>query len=257
MEVSTYPTVAIIQARMGSKRLPGKVLLEIAGQPMLVWVVERTRLAKTVDQVVVATTSEDEDDQIAALCSERGYLCYRGSLFDVLDRYYQAASWLSAKVIVRITADCPLIDAEVIDKTVKALPGYDFVANRLPPPWGRTYPIGLDTEVCTFAALEIAWKEATALHQREHVMPFLYEHPERFKTLLINFERDYGAMRWTVDTNEDLDLVRRIAAYFPGRMDFSWLEVLELFERYPELGQINANVRHKHYLQTDERQSGR
>jgi spore coat polysaccharide biosynthesis protein SpsF len=269
---------------MGSSRLPGKVLLDIAGQPMLSRVVERTRRAKTVDQVVVATTSEPSDEPVVELCAQLGYACTRGSLYDVLDRYYQAARQFQAKNIVRITADCPLIDPEVVDRTVQAFFGqttkddielsdssptsslsnpqskilnhkwYDFVANRLPPPWGRTYPIGLDSEVCTFAALETAWSEAKAKHQREHVMPFFYENLERFRVLLVNHPENFGGLRWTVDTAEDLEALRQIYARFPGRDDFSWLEVLALYQREPELAQINAQVQHKHYQQVDERQ---
>jgi spore coat polysaccharide biosynthesis protein SpsF len=268
--------IAIIQARMASTRLPGKVLLNLAGQPMLARVVERTRRAKTVDQVIVATTTESEDEVIAALCAARGYPCYRGSLHDVLDRYYQAARLYQADVIVRITADCPLIDPGLIDETVNAFLGinvqqsaireqdspipyilppvaYDFAANRLPPPWGRTYPIGLDIEVCSFRGLETAWKEADQPHQREHVMPFFYEQPERFRILHLNYEKDYGTLRWTVDTPADLELLRQIFAHFPGRDDFTWLEVLELFQREPELTQINAQVRPKDYRQVDHR----
>ena len=155
-------------------------------------------------------------------------------MYDVLDRYYQAARLYAADVVVRITADCPVIDPGVIDETVRALfggqgrgaPVYDFSANRLPPPWKRTYPIGLDTEVVTFTALETAWKEAAQPHQREHVMPFFYEQPERFRTRLVDYSRDLGALRWTVDTAEDLALARRIYAHFGGRDDFSWLDVL-------------------------------
>jgi spore coat polysaccharide biosynthesis protein SpsF len=269
-------TIAIIQARMASSRLPNKVLLDISGQPMLVWVVERTRRARTVDEVVVATTVDPTDDAIQVLCQSRGYPCYRGSAFDVLDRYYQAARLHQAEIIMRITADCPLIDPGLIDNAVHAFTGYtsdesarnteslqaahlgspfpyDFVANRLPPPWGRTYPIGLDIEVCSFAALELAWKEAVAPHQREHVMPFFYDQPERFRILLINHDVDYGNLRWTVDTQEDLDLLRQITAHFSGRDDFSWLEVLEFTQNNPHLAQINAQVQPKDYRATDER----
>ncbi len=253
--------IAIVQARRAASRLPDKVLLDIAGEPMLVRVVERTRRAKTLDGVVVATTTDPFDDAIEALCQQRGYAVSRGSMYDVLDRYYQAARLIQAGVIVRITADCPLIDPDVVDETVRALfgdqghgaPIYDFTANRLPPPWKRTYPIGLDTEVCTFAALEIAWKEAVQPHQREHVMPFFYEQPERFRTWLVNYAADLGALRWTVDTPEDLALVRQIYAHFGGRDDFSWLDVLDLVQRHPELGQINAAVQHKDYRQIDHR----
>jgi spore coat polysaccharide biosynthesis protein SpsF len=259
-------TVAIIQARMASSRLPGKVLLDLGGQPMLARVVERTRRASLVDQVVVATTSDPSDDPVEAFCRQRAYDCARGSLHDVLDRYYQAARQAGADIVVRITADCPVIDPGVIDKTIAAFLNAenldqpdnaehlcDFAANRLPPPWGRTYPIGLDVEVCSFAGLETAWKQAVLPHQREHVMPFFYENPQRFRILLVNHEMDYGALRWTVDTPADLELLRNIYARFANRDDFSWLDVLALFEREPALAQINASVQHKHYQAVDER----
>jgi spore coat polysaccharide biosynthesis protein SpsF len=269
-------TTAIIQARMASSRLAGKVLLDIGGEPMLVRVIERTRRATLVDEVVVATTTDPSDDLVSDLCQARGYPHYRGSVHDVLDRYYQAAKDSSSQVIVRITADCPVIDPQVIDRIIEefwgstitqngsgenlttwpAQPAYDFAANRLPPPWGRTYPIGLDTEVCTFNGLDLAWKEATLPHQREHVMPFFYEQPDRFRILLVNHEVDFGALRWTVDTPEDLDLMQQIYAKFNGRDDFSWLEILDLIKRHPELGEINAQVSAKDYRAVDARREG-
>jgi spore coat polysaccharide biosynthesis protein SpsF len=262
--------VALIQARMKASRLPGKVLLDIGGKPMLARVVDRTRRSRFVDQVVVATSTEEADDPIKSYCSEQGFDCYRGSLHDVLDRCYQAAKSRSAGVVVRITADCPVIDPLVIDQTLQAFFGmgpqlikesdstkqqftpttesaWDFAANRLPPPWKRTFPIGLDTEVCTFNALETAWREADQPHQREHVMPFLYENDQRFRVLLVNHDPDYGSLRWTVDTPQDLELLREIFNRFGGRDEFSWLEVLEIFNREPELAGINAGVFHKHY----------
>lgn len=255
--------VAIIQARFDSSRLPGKVLLDIAGKPMLVRVYERTCLAKSVDEVVVATTTESSDDATWSLCERLGIPLFRGSQFDVLDRYYQAARYFQAQVIVRITADCPVIDPSVIDKTVNALLDFlqqhpnsqqaPFSANRLPPPWGRTYPVGLDTEVCTFPGLEKAWKEASLPHQREHVMPYFYDNPDQFRIIHINHERDLGYLRWTVDTIEDLELIRQIYNRFPGRHEFSWLEILELVAREPELLSINAQVQHKAFRQVDER----
>jgi len=247
MESRRRRVVAIIQARMGSTRLPGKVLADIAGQPMLARVVERARRAKTVDEVAVATTADPPDEAVAAMCAHRGYACCRGHPTDVLDRYYQAARRFRADVIVRLTADCPLIDPDVMDLTVRAFlaadPPVDLVANRLPQ--GRTFPIGLDTEVCSLEALECAWKEADQPHQREHVMPYLYEIPGRFRVVLLNNDEDYGMLRWTVDTAEDLELVRAIYARFRGRDDFSWREILKLFEREPSLAEINASVRHK------------
>ncbi len=246
-------TVAIIQARMGSSRLPGKVMLEIAGQPMLTHVVRRARQAASLDGVVVATTTDPGDDPVADYCRSHEILFYRGDPQDVLDRYYQTAKTFDAREIVRLTADCPLIDPSVIDLVVKRFRhnNVDFAANRLPPPWHRTYPIGLDIEVCTFAALERAWQEADQPHQREHVTPYLYEEPDRFKILLVDHEPDYGNHRWTVDTVEDLALVREIFARFSPEEDFSWTAVLALLEREPSLAAINANVRHKIHGETE------
>ncbi len=263
---------------MSSSRLPGKVLLDIAGRTMLERVVTRAQRARTLDAVAIATTTDASDDPLAEFCARHGYACYRGSLFDVLDRYYQAALEFHSGVIVRLTADCPVIDPEVIDLTVSSffsgqpVPAFDFAANRLPPPWKRTFPIGLDTEVCTFAALQHAWQQADQPYQREHVMPYLYDQahsrhftsfeelqqageisPEIFKVLVVHYERDLGMQRWTVDTIQDLELLRRISAHFEGRDDFSWQEVLALMESQPRLFEINAGVQHKTVHDVDER----
>ena len=254
-------TIAIIQARMSSTRLPGKVLLDINGEPMLVRVIERAKRAKLVDEVVLATTTDPSDDPIAEFCAERGYNFTRGSLHDVLDRYYQAAKEYDADVIVRLTADCPVLDPNIVDETIRVQREgkFNFVANRLPPPMGRTFPIGLDTEVCTFAALENACQNATEKHQREHVMPYLYEgtklntenrllhtgtSPRGFKIALLNHLSDYGNLRWTVDTPEDLEFIRQISARFDND-NFGWYDILALLEKEPELAKINADVHHK------------
>ncbi len=250
--------VAIIQARMASSRLPGKVLAEIGGEPMLMHVVRRARRAQTVHEVVVATTVDPSDDPVAALCAERGVQFTRGHPTDVLDRYYQAAREFGAEVIVRLTADCPLLDPNLVDETVRAFlradPPVDFAANRIPG--DRTYPIGLDTEVCSFAALEDAWQHADRPYQREHVMPYLYEVPGRFRVLHLKHSRDLGNLRWAVDTPQDLEFVRQVFARLGGRSDFTWLDVLALVEREPELSRINAGVKHKTYTDVDERLTG-
>ncbi|HSV86177.1 MAG TPA: glycosyltransferase family protein [Levilinea sp.] len=248
-------TVAIIQARMTSSRLPGKVMHDIGGEPMLARVVERVRRARTVHTVCVATTEHPVDDPVVALCAERGYPLWRGSEFDVLDRYYRAAQQFAADVIVRVTADCPVIDPDVIDQTVHAFfeSGVDFAANRLPPPWKRTWPIGLDTEVVWFTALERAWREASEKYQREHVMPYFYDQEGRFKIMVLDTDPDYGSLRWTVDTPADLELIRRVYTHFDNRADFSWKDVLALFQREPDLAVINAGVRHKLGKEVDER----
>ncbi len=270
--------IAIIQGRMSSSRLPGKVLADIAGQPMLQRVFARTSRAATVTETIFATTRHPSDDPIAGYCSFSGIPFTRGSLYDVLDRYYQTAKQAKADVVVRITADCPVIDPELVDDVVNTLigesgignreSGYDFVCNRLPPPWKRTYPIGLDTEACTFAALERAWKEAKEPHHREHVMPYFYEgstlqpisptmgvglSPRGFRLALLHAPADYGHYRWTVDTPEDLEFMRQVYARFNGRDDFSWKEVLDLVHDNPELAKINAGVQHKTLNDIDKR----
>ena len=248
-------TAAIIQGRMASSRLRGKILQEIEGKPMLAWVVDQARKARRVDEVIVATTTDPSDDPVEEFCRQRAITCYRGSMHDVLDRFYQAARLAQAEVVVRFTADCPLIDPQLVDEVVAEFlrSGADFAANRLPPPFKRTYPIGLDTEVASFSALERAWKEATARHDREHVMPYLYEVEGRFHVVRLEYKQDFGWMRWTVDTAQDLELIRQVAARLKGRPDFTWLDVVAIFQREPELAQINASVQHRTMFDVDER----
>lgn len=247
--------VAIIQARMGSSRLPGKVLRDIHGKPMLAWVVERTRKASSVSEVMVATTSDPSDDMVEQVCRQMSIPCFRGNIYDVLDRYYQAAREAQADVVVRITADCPLIDAGLIDTVVQRFVAekVDFAANRLPPPYQRTYPIGLDVEVVSFQALQRAWQEASEKHEREHVLPYLYESPGRFKTLTVDHETDLGSYRWTVDTFEDLEFIQKLFTLLPDTENFTWLDVLKIVEKNPQLSEINAGVSHKTFTDVDER----
>lgn len=255
---------------MASSRLPGKILADIAGQPMLQRVFIRTSRSASVFQTIFATTAEPSDDAVAEYCKFSGIPFTRGSLYDVLDRYYQTAKQAEADVVVRITADCPVIDPELIDNVVNALlkDEYDFVCNRLPPPWHRTYPIGLDVEACTFKVLEQAWKKAEEPQHREHVMPYFYEgveltiinrqlqsgiSPRRYHIALLHHTADFGDYRWTVDTPEDLEFIRQVYNRFDGRDDFSWKEVLELVHDNPELMKINAGVKHKTLKEIDER----
>jgi len=264
--------VAIIQGRMSSSRLPGKILADIAGQPMLTRVYTRTSRAQTLDEVIFATTTDASDDPVAEYCDFSGIPFTRGSLFDVLDRYYQTALRAKADVVVRITADCPVIDPELIDNVVKAVisdqSSVDLAANRLPPPWTRTYPIGLDVEACTFKALKKAWKEAKEPQHREHAMPYFYDgvqlsavnrqlsegvSPRGFKVALLNHITDFGDYRWTVDTPEDLEFMREVYSRFDGRDDFTWKEVLDLVHDEPKLMEINAGVEHKTFKDIDKR----
>lgn len=287
--------IAIIQGRMGSSRLPGKILAEIGGQPMLGWVFRRTARASTVTDTIFATTTDPSDDPVVEYCEFSGIPVTRGSLYDVLDRYYQTAKQAKADVVVRITADCPLMDPALIDEAVNALWGRfegmpdpladlgrplvpdelvfaaDFVCNRLPPPFHRTYPIGLDVEVCTFLALQRAWKEARETFQREHVMPYFYEgvelqtihrrlemgtSPRGFRVALLHHTTDFGKYRWTVDTPEDLEFMRQIFARLEEREEFGWTDILELVHNEPQLMQINAGVKHKTLKDIDERATG-
>lgn len=247
--------VAIIQARMTSSRLPGKVMREIVGYPMIYHVINRVGLSKSIDEVVVATTTDTQDDEIAQFCQENNISCFRGHPFDVLDRFYQTARAHQANVIVRITADCPLMDPELIDELVNDFLAseVDFAANRLPPPWKRSYPIGLDIEIVSFINLERAWKEATSTFEREHVMPYFYDELDRFKILVKHHDPDYGVRRLTVDTPQDLEFVRKIFEYFSPEISFSWVEVMDLLNKKPELEQINATVPAKKVDDVDER----
>ena len=251
--------IAIIQARMSSTRLPGKVLLDLGGRSVLSRMVERVRQSKLITHVVVATTTDPSDEPIVQLCKQEKIDVFRGSLPDVLDRYYQTASIYHADIVVRLTGDCPLIDAQLIDQTIQALIDQkaDFSCNRLPPPFHRTYPIGLDVEVCTMAALTFAWHVADEKHDREHVLPYLYEVEGRFKVVQLDHTEDLGTMRWTLDTPEDLTLLRKVIKRLDNRNDFTWLEVLDLFRQDPELALINQAVKHKSMFDVEKRESGK
>ncbi len=238
-------TVAIVQARMGSTRLPGKAFLDVCGEPMLARVMARCRRATTLNRVVVATTTEPADDVLCDLCTARGWPYYRGSQDDVLDRYYQTAGQHQADVVVRITSDCPLIDPDVIDLTVNAFlrlqPDCDYVSNGEPP---RPFPRGLDVEVVRFQALERAWREAREAAFREHVTLYIYRHAEKFRLATVLAERDYSDQRWTVDTPEDRDLVLKLFAHF-GHDRFGWRDVLAVLAEHPEWSAINRHVKQK------------
>jgi len=232
-------TVAIIQARMASTRLPGKVLVDIAGKPMLYQVASRARQARTLDLVTVATSDGQADDAVAHFCAEVGIPCFRGSENDVLDRYYQAVKRFNADVVVRLTADCPLLDPLVIDKVVQAFHkgDFDYVSNVLE----CTYPDGLDTEVFWRTTLERAWHEARLTSEREHVTPYIYKHPEMFRLGNVRNGHDLSALRWTVDEPRDLAFVRAVYSHF-GTSSFGMQEVLDLLRERPELSCMNAGI---------------
>jgi len=236
-------TVAIIQARMASTRLPGKVLADISGRPMLWHVVSRVQMAKSVDQIIVATSVETADDAIAQFCRDNRIECFRGSETDVLDRFYQAAKRTGAEAVVRVTADCPLIDPHVIDKVIGTYCAgvFDYVTNTL----RYTYPDGLDTEVCSLNALEIAWREARLATDREHVTSYL-RNSGRFRIRNVECERALPTrnVRWTVDEPEDLAFVRMVYRHLwlKQKGQFYLEDIVQLFEQEPNLVNTNQGI---------------
>jgi spore coat polysaccharide biosynthesis protein SpsF len=232
--------LAILQARMSSTRLPGKVLKSILGRPMLAWQIDRIRRSKTIDRLVVATSQEPSDDPIESFCDTNEVACYRGALHDVLARFHGAATAFGpAEHVIRLTGDCPLIDWTIIDAAVELQlrAGSDLAGNGIE----RTYPDGLDVEVVSFSALDRAHREATDLGAREHVTQYIYSHPETFRLAHLTQTPDLGALRWTVDTPADFEMVERVFAGLAGRNnDFRQQDVLDFFEQHPDIAAINA-----------------
>jgi len=231
----------IIQARSGATRLPEKVLLKVMGKTILEYALERVCKAKNIENIILATTQEEEDIRIVNLAESLGVKSYRGSLEDVLDRYYQVAKLFGIEHVVRITADCPLIDPQIIDKAVglyfesKA----DYCSNTLK----ETFPDGEDVEVLSFNALHSAWKNARLLSEREHVTPYIKNNPGIFK--LVNFENntDISAKRWTLDTKEDFIFIKAVLeGLYPINPDFNSEDVLEFLKQNPHLEEINKGI---------------
>lgn len=243
-------TGVIIQARMGSTRLPGKVLMRIDQQNnILDFILKQLKNCKNVDRMIVATTLLKEDDIIEKELKKHGVLCFRGNPVDVLDRYYQCAKLNSISTIVRITGDCPLIDPTIVDKMLVQFRSgvFDYMSNAVV----RTFPIGLDTEIFTFDALERAWISAKKDYEREHVTTYLYSNPNIFKIFHYRYHKDYSSFRCTVDEKEDLILIRKIISKISKRpilLD----DIIDLLTREAELTTINKNVKHRHISQLKE-----
>ncbi|WP_061212750.1 cytidylyltransferase domain-containing protein [Syntrophomonas wolfei] len=238
--------VVIVQARMTSTRLPGKVLCEVMGKPLLEYQIERLRQVTQADELIIATTTNDTDQPIIELCKRLGVAYYRGPEEDVLSRYYEAAAQFGADVVVRVTSDCPLIDPGVMDEVISLYINnyekYDYVSNTLE----RTYPRGLDTEVFSMAALEKACREAREKPEREHVTLFMYRRPEQFRLANSSNAIDYSQHRWTLDTPEDFQFIKLILQeLYPLNSRFSWMELIGLLNEHPEWVQINAAVKQK------------
>lgn len=243
--MSNPRVVVIVQGRMGSTRLPGKVLMDLEGRPMLERQLERLARARTPDAIVVATTTDPRDQPIVDLTSHLGVPFTRGSEDDVLDRYLRAARAHAADVVVRVTADCPLLDPDVLDRCVDTLlanPTLDYASNTLQ----RTYPRGLDAEAMTLETLETAWREATEPLDREHVTRFVWRQPERFRLGTVVDTVDHSHLRWTVDTPADLELVRAIYAdLYPLCAHFTYADALDHARAHPDLHAQNAHVEQK------------
>lgn len=239
----------IIQARMGSSRLPNKVLKELCGKPMLQHIIERTSRSRKVDRIIVASTIREEDRQIEDLCRCISVECYRGAENDVLDRYYQAASKYQPENVVRVTADCPFIDPIVIDEIIQIHEAgkYDYTSNTLV----ETYPDGLDTEVFTFGALEKAWKEAALASEREHVTPYI-KFQGGFNRYSVERSPSLADKRWTVDTETDFEVVAQVYNALYGQKDIFLMEdILTFMESHRQIEQMNENtVRNEGYLKS-------
>lgn len=236
---SARPTVAVLQARMGSSRLPGKVLLRTCGKPLLQHQVERVRRSRAIDLLVVATSDDPADEPIAALCAQIGVPVFRGDLHDVLDRVVRAARPYGPHWLVRLTGDCPLADPAVIDEVVRTCQadGVDYASNTLHP----TFPDGLDVECMRFAVLEEAWREARKASEREHVTPFLHTQPQRYALREVRGAGDLSGLRWTVDEPADFVFVSQVFEHlYPVNPAFSMQHVLDLLRREQALAAING-----------------
>ena len=241
--------VCIIQARMGSTRLPEKVMKKIKGKSILFYVIERVKQTSLINQIVIATTTNKQDDVIVKEAERLNVKWFQGSEQDVLSRYYHAAKKNDADVIVRITSDCPLIDPQITDEIISYYlknDDYSLVTNAGPDIEKRTFPRGLDTEVFSFGVLEETFNNANERYQREHVTPFIYENPEKFKVFFIKAEGKLKRpdIRITLDTKQDFELISKIINHF-DTIDFNTEDVINFLENKPKLLEINKDVKQK------------
>ena len=239
--------IAIIQARMGSTRLPGKILKEVLGKPLLEYQIERVKRSRLINQMVIATTLKENEQPIIDLCTRLSVDYYRGSEADVLSRYFEAAQQYEANVVVRLTSDCPLIDPDTIDHIITNYlenpHNYDYVSNTIV----RTYPRGFDFEVFSMEALEQANNEARDTVEREHVTPYIYHHPDKFTLANVKRKNDLSSFRLTVDTDADLELITRVITNLYGQKNEQFLleDIIQLLQKKPEWALINAHIEQK------------
>lgn len=239
-------TAVIMQARLGSTRLPGKILKKLCGKTVLEHDIERIKQAKLVDEIIIATTEKEEDEIIAQIAEKSEVKCYRGSELDVLKRYYDAAKYFGIDNVVRITSDCPLVDPFIIDEVLQFYfdGNYDITTN-VPNEWEKmTYPRGLDLEIFPFEWLDKAYNNATSPYDREHVSPFIYDHA--IKKGYFRYKKDYSMYRWTLDTEEDWILIEKIYnELYKGRHDFYFEDIIKLMVKHPDWQKINEQVEQK------------
>jgi glutamate-1-semialdehyde 2,1-aminomutase len=230
--------IALIQARMGSTRLPNKVMKTVNGVPLIELLIKRLSKSKYIKNIIVATSIDPKNASLIEHVNSLGYSVFQGSENDVLSRYYNAVKDLKPDAIVRVTGDCPLVDPSVVDQIIETFISkqVDYASNTLTP----TYPDGIDVSIASFNALERAFHEATSDYDREHIMPYI-RNPEKFKLANVEYVEDYSKERWTVDEPEDFEVIQNIFNHFYPRIDFSWLEVLQLLKDCPDLFAANRN----------------
>ncbi len=237
---------AIVQTRMGSTRLPGKVMLDIKGKPVIQHVIERLNQSNHLDEIIIATTTLEQDAIIAEQADKNGAKYFRGSEEDVLSRYYFAARENTLDIIIRVTSDCPLIDPFVVDDLIEFYLNHDFdlVTNAGADLSNRSYPRGLDTEVFSMKILDQAYNNAVEKYQREHVTPYIYENS--LKVYYYKNKVDLSKYRWTLDTKEDYKLIEEVYSHlYNGKHDFYLKDIQKLFEKYPELFTLNEMIEQK------------
>ena len=235
-------TVALVQVRTGSARFPSKVLYKIGEKEIFLVQLDRMKRCKSLDQIVVITTTENRDDVIVSLCQKNKIPYFRGSEHDLLDRHYKAAQKFKADLVVKIPSDEPLVDPvvtdEVVEKMQNNLVRYDFVSNIHPP----SFPDGLDVEIMPFKILEIAWEKAKKPHEREHTTPYIWDNPKRFR--IGSITNRYGNMfmthRWTMDYPEDFEFFKAVFANLKNKKNFLLENVLDLLKKHPEISAINT-----------------
>jgi spore coat polysaccharide biosynthesis protein SpsF len=229
--------LVIIQARMSSSRLPGKVLKNLNQKPLLQWMIERVQRCEEVDKIVIATSTSNDDDAISEWCNNHNIHCYRGELDNVLARFYHAATYYQADIIIRLTADCPIIDPKVIDEHIRFYRqnNYDYVSNGPE----MTYPDGMGVEVFSYLTLQKVFQQATLASEKEHVTAFIYNHPKEFRLYNFKYHQDFSWIRVTVDYPEDFTLIEKLVNGLLPNNEFTLEDIINYVKKHPDMLNIN------------------